>query len=90
MTQSIFEEFADTLLTNLAYRDIETQRSFFYLDEYPKKHKKYISIYLESGLKIGLVSLDAALEVELGFKDFTINTLCYDILENKFVSNEFT
>ena len=61
------------------------------LDEYPKIGQLLYSVTIKDlKLKFSLTILEIDIEKELAAKDFTINSLCYDILKRGLVRNRTT
>ena len=90
VSSSICEDFVEFLINNLSRLETYFDRSYFYLDEFPKQGTKYHSIKFESRLRLGIIPLEHSIEQELSQKDFSVNTLCFSVRENKFLMNEFS
>ena len=74
------------------------REKFFYIDirenhlsEFPKNGQKYYYIFFEDlNIRVGITVFETDITSELYKKDFTINTLCYDIIDCKLVQNRLT
>ena len=61
------------------------------LDEYPKIGQVLHNINIKDiKVKLGVTALEIDLEQELASKDFTINSLCYDLVSRSLVRNRVT
>lgn len=61
------------------------------LDEYPKIGQTLYNVKLKDlNVKMGVTPLEIDLEHELNNKDFTVNSLCYDVVRKALVRNRVT
>lgn len=89
ITQQLLEPFVEELIDFLFSKDIFVQKRQYVLKEYPKEDQLYFHIKFEEGLKLGITGFEGNIENELSTKDFTINSLCYDIVKRNYYESKF-
>ena len=85
ISENICEEFIEKLQEEYIYIDCRHHL----LDEYPKKDYNLYSIRLNKpDVNLGIIEMKKSITDELKEKDFRMNSLCFDIINDKFLIDE--
>lgn len=87
VSKSILKEF----IKQLQHSGHKVSVKTITLDEYPKINQTLYNVTIrDMKVKMGITALEIDLEKELSSKDFTINSLCYDVIKGSMVKNRTT